>query len=85
MLAMILVGKIINRVDPRFLVAAGLLTTAFSLWGMTSYSLYIDSWAIIWVGVVQGFGIGLAYVALSTLTFSTLRGLCVMKGLHYLI
>ncbi|KTD67631.1 multidrug efflux system protein [Legionella santicrucis] len=74
MVAMILVGKIINQVDPRFLVGAGLLTTAFSLWGMTSYSLYIDSWAIIWVGVVQGFGIGLAYVALSTLTFSTLLG-----------
>lgn len=72
MLAMMLVGQLINRVDARALVAAGLLTTTFSLWEMTSYSLYTDSWAIVWVGIVQGFGIGLAYVALSTLTFSTL-------------
>lgn len=74
MMSMILVGRLINKVNTRILVMAGLLITAFSLWEMTSYSLYTDSWAIIWVGVVQGFGIGLTYVALSTLTFSTLSG-----------
>ncbi len=72
MLAMVFVGQIVKYVDSRYIVSAGLLTTAFSLWEMTHYSLYSDSWAIIWVGVVQGFGIGLAYVALSTIAFSTL-------------
>jgi DHA2 family multidrug resistance protein len=72
MLAMMMVGPMIGRIDSRYIMAVGLLVTALSLQQMTTYSLLTDSWAIISAGVIQGFGIGLAYVPLSTVAFSTL-------------
>jgi DHA2 family multidrug resistance protein len=72
MLAMMLVGRLIGQVDSRYIMAVGLFITGYSLKIMTSYSLLTDSWAIVSAGVIQGFGIGLAYVPLSTVAFSTL-------------
>lgn len=73
MLGMIVVGRLIGRIDSRYIMAMGLLLTALSLKQMTTYSLLSDSWAIISAGIVQGFGIGLAYVPLSTIAFSSLQ------------
>lgn len=72
LLAMLLVGRIGGYLDARCLVGAGLLTTALSFWEMTQYSLYTSAWNLTVVGVIQGFGIGLSYVPLSTMSFSTL-------------
>lgn len=71
MLAMFIAGRLTNLLDSRYVMTAGLLITAFSLSGMTTYSLLTDAWAIISLGIVQGFGIGLAYISLSTVAFAT--------------
>lgn len=72
MLAMIVVGRITGKIDARYIMAIGLGLTAFSLWQMTHFSLLMDKELIITSGIIQGFGIGLAYVPLSTLAFGTL-------------
>jgi DHA2 family multidrug resistance protein len=72
MAAMLIVGRLIGRIDSRVIMGAGLLITAYSLYIMTSYSLLTDTEAIISAGLIQGFGIGLAYVPLSTVAFSEL-------------
>jgi DHA2 family multidrug resistance protein len=72
MAAMFIVGRLIGHIDSRVIMGAGLLTTAYSLYIMTSYSLLTDMEAIISAGLIQGFGIGLAYVPLSTVAFSEL-------------
>jgi DHA2 family multidrug resistance protein len=72
MLAMVVVGRLTGRVDARMIMATGLGLTAFSLWQMTGFSLLMDERLIITSGLIQGFGIGLAYVPLSTLAFGTL-------------
>ena len=72
MLAMMLVGRIGSKVDPRLIMACGLGLTAFSLWQMTDFNLLMDEDLIIVSGFIQGFGIGFAYVPLSTLAFGTL-------------
>jgi DHA2 family multidrug resistance protein len=72
MIAMFLVGRIVNKVDSRLFILAGFLLTAASLWQMTGYSLYMDSWPIIFAGVVQGFGLGLTFVPLNLLALSNL-------------
>jgi DHA2 family multidrug resistance protein len=72
MIAMYLVGKLMGRVDSRIIMGTGLLVTAYSLYQMTNYSLLTDTWGIVSAGIVQGFGIGLAYVPLSVAAFSTL-------------
>jgi MFS transporter, DHA2 family, multidrug resistance protein len=72
MIAMIVVGRIVGRVDARILIFAGLGLTALSLWEMAGFTTDVSQWAIIRTGVVQGLGLGLIFVPLSALTFATL-------------
>lgn len=74
MLAMMIVGRMINRVDPRLLLAAGLLITAAVLWEMTGFTPNVSEWTLIRTGVLQGMGLGFMFVPLSTITFATLPG-----------
>jgi DHA2 family multidrug resistance protein len=71
---MIIVGRLIQHFDARLIVALGLALTAYSLWQMTQWSLLMDYWPIVISGVVQGLGVGLVYVPLSTVAFTTLPG-----------
>ncbi|MGE3308196.1 MAG: DHA2 family efflux MFS transporter permease subunit [Rhizobiaceae bacterium] len=72
MVAMILVGRLVQVVDARILVVSGLLLTAWSLYDMTGFSPQMDDWMIVTSGVVQGLGLGLVFVPLSTVAFATL-------------
>jgi len=72
MIAMLVVGRLITRVDVRLLLLFGLAATTFSLYEMTDYSLTMDWWPIVSVGVVQGVGLGFLFVPLSTVAFATL-------------
>jgi MFS transporter, DHA2 family, multidrug resistance protein len=72
MISMIVVGRLLTRMDPRLPVLAGLLLTALSLYQMTGFSLGMDEWMVIRTGIVQGLGIGFVFPPLSTLTFATL-------------
>ena len=73
MISMIIVGRLVRLVDPRKLVVAGLMLTAFSLYEMTGFTPQMDSWPIIFTGVIQGLGLGLVFVPLSTVAFATLE------------
>lgn len=70
--AMLVVGRVIGKIDARVLVTFGLLTTAFSLWLMTGFSPQMDNHLVIWSGVIQGFGLGFTWVPLTTIAFGTL-------------
>jgi DHA2 family multidrug resistance protein len=72
MLAMLIAGRIIGKVDLRLTLLVGFLVTAFALWQMAGYSLDLSQSDIIWPGVIQGFGTGLVFVPLSAATFATL-------------
>ena len=72
MIAMMVVGRLIGKIDARMIMAAGLSLTAFSLWQMTNFDLLMNQNLIVISGLIQGFGIGLVYVPLSTVAFSTL-------------
>jgi DHA2 family multidrug resistance protein len=72
MVAMFLVGRMINRVDNRLIILAGFLITAISSWQMTGFSLYMGPGPVIFAGVVQGFGLGCTFVPLNIAALSTL-------------
>ena len=74
MVAMMIVGRILTRVDPRILLAVGLLMTAEVLWEMTAFTPNVSEWTLIRTGVMQGMGLGFMFVPLSTITFATLPG-----------
>jgi DHA2 family multidrug resistance protein len=80
MVAMILVARLIGRVDIRLVILTGLLVTAVSMWEMTGFSLYMGMGPIIVTGVMQGFGLGFVFTPLSTVTFSTLPRQLLTQG-----
>jgi DHA2 family multidrug resistance protein len=72
MIAMLIAGRVLRYVDARALLLAGFIIAAWSMWLMMQYTIELAPSNIIWPGVVQGFGLGLVFVPLSALTFSTL-------------
>src|SRR4029453_2040196 len=57
MIAMMIVGRIINRVDPRALIFFGLLLTSFVLWQMTEFTPDVSQATLVRTGIMQGFGL----------------------------
>jgi DHA2 family multidrug resistance protein len=72
MLAMLVVGRLINKIDPRLLIFFGFSLVAASLWESMSFTLDVSQWTIVRTGAMQGMGLGFIFVPLSTTTFSTL-------------
>src|SRR3984957_18689861 len=72
MAAMLLVGRLTNVVDTRFLLGMGLGLTAWSFYEMTGWTPDISQFSIVGVGVIQGIGLGFIFVPLSVATLSTL-------------
>ena len=72
MFAMMLVGKIINKVDPRAIVTTGLLLMFYALYELSNFSTFVPKEMIISTGIINGVGIGFIFVPLSTIAFSTL-------------
>ena len=70
--SMVLVGRLVGRVDPRLLVSVGMLLSAAGSHAMTWYSLDINVFWIIWPIVLQGLGLGLIFVPLSAIAYTTL-------------
>jgi DHA2 family multidrug resistance protein len=72
MASMLLVGRIIDRVGAKVLMVTGLLLTAQALYQMSLFTPDVSISSIIRTGIVQGLGLGLVFVPLSTSTFATL-------------
>jgi MFS transporter, DHA2 family, multidrug resistance protein len=72
MIAMFMVGRLINRIDSRMLILFGFVLTAVSMWQMSQFSLLMDPAPIVISGLLQGFGLGCTFVPLNTLALSTL-------------
>src|SRR3984893_14775301 len=72
LIATLVVGRLISRIGPRLLIGAGIIVTALSTWQMCGFSLLMDNRLVVWSGFIQGMGIGLAYVPLTTVCFATL-------------
>src|SRR3546814_20884515 len=72
MIAMVLVGRLIGKLDTRALILLGIGLTALSLWEMSGFTTEVPISTIVWTGITQGLGLGFIFVPLSTVTFSTL-------------
>jgi DHA2 family multidrug resistance protein len=72
MAAMMVVGRLVGKIDTRALVLFGLGLMAYSLWEMAKFSADIGIYEIVYTGVFQGVGLGFIFVPLSAAAFATL-------------
>lgn len=72
MVCMLIVGRLIGRVDTRYLLLAGLGLTAIAMYEMTGWTPDVSQWTIVRVGFIQGAGLGFLFVPLTTVAFATL-------------
>src|SRR5262245_49607903 len=70
--AMLLVGRLLKVIEARYLVLTGLVLAAYTLHLMVDFTDQTSSNAIIYASIIQGFGLGLIFVPLSTVAFTTL-------------
>ena len=71
-LAMFLAGVLANRVAGKYLILAGLGAVGVSNLWMTGWNHQVSAAEVVWTTVLNGAGMGMMWVALTTITFSTL-------------
>jgi DHA2 family multidrug resistance protein len=71
--AIMISGRLANHVDPRCLVAAGLIMLCASFWIMTGWTPDISQQSIVLTIMLQGAGLGLAFMPLQIIAFATLE------------
>ena len=72
MAAMVFAGRLADKTDPRLLMFCGILMLAWSLWDMTGWTPAVSTYSLTLATVVQGFGLGMVFIPLQVMAFSTL-------------
>ncbi|MGH6689920.1 MAG: DHA2 family efflux MFS transporter permease subunit, partial [Gammaproteobacteria bacterium] len=87
LITMPLAGVLINRIDPRWMIATGCAINAYAMYLMATLTLQANYWQIMLPRFIQGLGIGLTFVPLSTvaLTAVPMRELGHASGLFNFI
>lgn len=71
-LAMLIVGRLVSKVDARLLVGIGIAFSMAGSYMMTFYSFDVTTINIVLPAFLQGIGLGLIFVPLSTVAYATL-------------
>ena len=69
-IGMPIVGNLVARLDPRKMVAAGLMLGALTLYWLGQLNLSAGYWDIFWPQFFQGVGLSLVFVPLTTITMA---------------
>ena len=72
MVAMLLGGVLADKLPVRYLILWGLMCLVISNGWMTTWNTEVGTLEVTWVTVLSGFGMGMMWVTLTTVTFSTL-------------
>jgi DHA2 family multidrug resistance protein len=72
MAAMLVAGRLVNRVDPRILMAFGILLLVWSLNEMTGWTPAVSERTMIVNTMIQGAGLGFVFIPLQVIAFITL-------------
>ena len=72
LLSLVVAGRLITRMDQRWLLAIGCLLNAYATWEMSTVTLGADYWALAWPRMIQGVGIGFIFVPLNTVALATI-------------
>jgi MFS transporter, DHA2 family, multidrug resistance protein len=70
LMIMPLAGVLMNRMDPRVMIVAGCALNAYAMYLMATLTLQASYWQIMLPRFIQGLGIGLTFVPLSTVALA---------------
>jgi len=70
--SMILVGRLIGKIDGRFLVMFGFLVLGYATFMFSDINLSVSSASITWPNIISGFAMGFVFVPLTTMAMGTL-------------
>jgi DHA2 family multidrug resistance protein len=72
MISLLVAGRLVVWMDQRVLLGVGCLLNALGLFWMSSVTLGMDYWSLAGPRFVQGLGLGLIFVPLTTLALATI-------------
>lgn len=72
MCGMLLVGQLMRFFDPRLLMLIGMALVTTSLYQMSGFTMEVGQRELIFTGILQGLGLGLVFVPVTTLAYATL-------------
>ena len=72
MAAMLIAGRLSNRVDPRLIMAFGIVVLAWSLYRMTDWTPAVSETSMVINTILQGAGLGFVFIPLQVIAFATL-------------
>jgi DHA2 family multidrug resistance protein len=73
LIALPLAGSLVNKVNPKALLAFGIAVNAYATYLMSHFSLSADFYTVIWPRIVLGIGMGFFFIPLTTMTMSGIR------------
>lgn len=73
MASLVIAGRLANKVNPKGILAFGIIICAYSTHLMSKFSLYADFITVAWPRVVLGLGMGFLFIPLTTLTMSGIK------------
>jgi len=69
---MMVAPKLMKMVETRYLILAGLIFTAGTLYEMTGFTLDTSPTTLVVINIIQGIGLGLLFVPVTSAAFATL-------------
>ena len=72
MAAMLVAGRLSDRIDPRILMLLGVVLLEYSIWLMLGWTPDVAPRTVAWAIVLQGAGLGLVFTPLQVMAFATL-------------
>ena len=70
LIALPIAGKLVNKINPKAILAFGLVVTSYSVYLMAQFNMQASLEAIIWPRIVMGFGLGFLFIPLQILSLS---------------
>ena len=67
-IGMPLVGLLMTKLDPRRMLATGLVVCAFTMWQFSHLDLSAGYWDFFWPQIIMGLALGLLFVPLTTIS-----------------